>query len=98
MYKDIITYELAEGVSEEHLLKAAETVKTDWMAKLDGFENWEIHKDNDGNYHDIVYWESREAAKNAEQQMGNIPDGGAWFSCYKEGSIKSQNLNLLAKL
>ena len=43
MYKDIISYELAEGISEEHLLKVAEQVVDDWMKNQSGFINWEIN-------------------------------------------------------
>ena len=98
MYKDIIRYELAENVTESQLFEAAEKVKQEWMSKLDGFIKWEIHKNKNEEYVDIVYWESREAAKNAEARMGEIPNGQDWFACYKEGSIKSENLNLLSTL
>jgi len=93
MFKDIITYELADGIDEEHLLKVAGNIIESWMSKQPGFIQWDIHKDSIGEgYTDIVYWESREAAQNSEQDMVNIPNAGEWFSCYKEGSIGSQNL------
>ncbi len=95
MYKDIITYELAEGISQNLLLETAKEVLELWMNKQAGFLNWEIHLDGQDQYVDIVYWESKAAAKAAEKEMNNIPNGAAWFSCYKEGSIKSKNLSLI---
>lgn len=97
MFKDIITYELNDGVDEAHLLKIAGVIIESWMSKQDGFIQWEIHKEASADpdvikYTDIVYWETREAAQAAEQQMGNIPNAIDWFSCYKEGSISSKNL------
>ena len=97
MFKDIITYELADGIEESHLLKIAGQIIESWMSKQAGFIQWDIHTEitNEGEavkYTDIVYWETREAAKAAEQQMGNIPNAADWLSCYKEGSIASQNL------
>ena len=93
MFKDIITYELDDGIDEAHLLKIAGEIIKSWMSKQAGFIQWDIHKDAIGDgYTDIVYWETREAAQEAEQQMGNIPNAIDWFSCYKEGSIASQNL------
>ena len=93
MFKDIITYELDDGIDEDHLLKIAEEIIESWMSKQSGFIQWDIHKDAIGEgYTDIVYWETREAAQQAEQQMGDIPNAADWFSCYKEGSIGSQNL------
>ena len=44
VYKDIISYRLAEGVSEEHLLKVAAEVLSGWMSKQAGFVKWEIHR------------------------------------------------------
>jgi hypothetical protein len=97
MYKDIITYELADQVSQEQLLKIAGQIVNDWMKDQAGFINWEIHTNSDGSYTDIVYWASREDAKNAELTMGNIPNAGDWFACYKEGTISSKNLSQVAK-
>ncbi|MFK7900417.1 MAG: hypothetical protein AB8B61_06635 [Cyclobacteriaceae bacterium] len=95
MYKDIISYELAENISQEHLLSVAKQIVNDWMKKQAGFIKWEIHTNNDGSFTDIVYWESKEAAKNAEKEMGSIPNAADWFACYKEGSISSKNLTMV---
>lgn len=98
MYKDVISYKLANGVSEEHLLKVASEIIKTWMSKQPGFVRWQIHKNNDGGYTDIVYWKSREDAKKSEADMVNIPNAGDWYSCYEEGSISGQNLNQIATL
>lgn len=96
MYKDVISYELAENVSQEHLIKVASQIVTDWMKNLTGFVKWEIHANADGSFTDLVYWESEQAAKNAEKEMVNIPNAGEWYACYKEGSITSKKLTLVA--
>ncbi len=95
MYKDIISYELAEGVSESHLLKIGGEIVETWMRNLPGFIRWEIHKNKDGHYSDIVYWKSEENAKHAEAEMANIPNASEWYGCYKEGTISSKNLTLV---
>jgi len=93
MYKDIISYELADGIKQQHLLHVAGEIIKSWMSKQAGFIRWEINKNtNDNTYTDIVYWESEKAAKDSEKEMMNIPNAGDWFACYKEGSINSQNL------
>ena len=92
MYKDVISYQLAEQVTKKHLLQVAKRVVEGWMAKQKGFVKWEIHTDKDGSYTDIVYWESKEDAKNAEKEMANIPNAAEWFACYKPDSISSKNL------
>jgi len=97
MYKDIIKYELAKGITLEHLLKIAQQIVNDWMKKLPGFIKWEIHTDANEAFTDIVYWDSEESAKNAEKEMQNIPNAGDWFACYKEGSISSQKLRVVGE-
>lgn len=97
MYKDIINYKLADGITEEKLLSIAKQIVTTWMTKQPGFIKWEINKSNNGDYTDIVYWNSEEDAKKAEAEMMNIPNANEWFSCYKEGSIKSAKLHLVGK-
>lgn len=92
MYKDIISYELAEGVTEEQLLTVAEKVYTNWMSNQPGFIKWEINKNDTGGFTDIVYWRSKEHAKKSELDMINLPEAGEWFGCYKEDSITSHNL------
>ena len=96
MYKDVISYRLAEGIAEDHLLEVAGDLLTSWMSKQPGFVRWEIHREEEGNYTDIVYWESKDAAKSAEADMVNIPNAGDWFACYEEGSISSKNLHHVA--
>lgn len=96
MYKDIITYELADNISEEHLLRVAEQVVQNWMKHQPGFVKWEIHTNQDGRYTDIVHWQSKADAKTAEKEMVNIPNADEWYSCYKQGSISSMNLHGLA--
>ena len=93
MYKDIISYKLAENITQEHLLKVAREVLENWMSRQPGFKKWEIHRNNDGGYSDIVYWESEGDAMNAQADMVNIPNAADWYSCYEEGSISSMNLN-----
>lgn len=96
MYKDIIHYELAEGISKEHLLQVAADIVKTWMKDLPGFQKWEIHENENSTFTDIVYWQSKEDAKNAEKAMAEIPNAAEWFKCYKSGSISSQHLHLAA--
>lgn len=96
MYKDLISYKLAEGVTEAHLLRVAQEIIDNWMKKLPGFVSWEINKGKDGTYTDIVVWETEENAKNAEKEMANIPNAMEWFKCYEQGSISSKGIIIRA--
>lgn len=96
MYKDIIYYELADGKTMDELLAIAKKVYDSWMQHQQGFIKWEIHSNGRGGFTDVVYWNSAEDAKNAEKSMMEMEHAAEWFSCYKEGSIKSENVTLLA--
>lgn len=91
MYKDIITYTLAEGVNQDQLLTVAREVYQSRMSKLPGFVSREIHQIDDRHYVDIVYRNSKEDAKNAENDMANIPNGDKRYTCYAPDSITSQS-------
>lgn len=95
MYRDIIHYELAEGVEETRLMQIAQSVYNNWMLHQPGFVSWEIHKNNTGSYTDIVTWLSENDAKKAELAMAQLPQAADWFACYKENSIESEKLNRL---
>jgi hypothetical protein len=97
MCKDIISYELAESTSQEPLIKIAKQVVNDWMKNQVGFIKWEIHTNTDGSYTDIVCWKSEQDAKNAEKEMASIPNASNWHACYKEGTISSKNLTIIAE-
>ena len=96
MYKDIIKYELADGISKDHLLKVAGEIIKSWMGNLEGFLGWDIHEDGEGHFTDIVYWRSKDDAINAEKDMQSIPNAADWYMCYKPGSIKGEKLHCLA--
>ncbi len=97
MYKDIISYELADDTSKEQLIKIAKQIVNDWMKNQVGFIKWEIHTNSDGSYTDIVHWKSQQDAKEAEKEMANIPNASDWYACYKEGTISSKNLTTIAE-
>ena len=92
MYKDVISYKLAKNISEEHLLDVASEVVRNWMSKQSGFIKWEIHKNTDESYTDIVHWKSKDDAKKAEVDMANIPNAKDWYACYDNSSISSKHI------
>ena len=57
-------FRLAEGVSEEALLKASETLQEAFLANQRGFVRRELLRGTDGQWADLVHWED-EAAANA---------------------------------
>ncbi|MEQ1849050.1 MAG: hypothetical protein ABL890_00465 [Candidatus Peribacteraceae bacterium] len=99
MYTDFIQYKLASGVTEAMLQAAAKDVHAQWMSKQPGFISWEINLlGEEKGYMDIVRWESKDAAKNAEANMKDLPPDSPWFKCYDMTSIVSVNGTSVSKL
>jgi len=94
MYKDVINYKLAEWVTPEHLFWVAQKVYDDWMSKQPWFIKREIHTDEDGEYFDLVYRESKEAMEKSNGAMTNMPHSDAWFWCYEMTSINSKGITV----
>ncbi len=100
MYKDIITYQLADGITEDRLIEIASLVYNDWMKDLEGFVSWEITREHDGEYKDIVSWNHAEDARASEKLMADMPHGEDWIALYKPGTIRSnpvETLKILVK-
>ena len=92
MFKDLITYELAEGITFDHLKTVAEKVHKDWMKNQQGFLGWEINENQNGSYTDIVSWESKAHADASNEKMANMPHGAEWMACYKMETISAVKL------
>ena len=97
MYIDIISYKLADGISEEHLREAAADIVEVWMRKQEGFRGWKINRLTDDAYQDFVYWENKEAAEKAQENMKDIPEGHAWMGCYNMSTVQSISGEQLAE-
>jgi hypothetical protein len=98
MYRDLIRYELADGITVDHLTSVATDIISSWMGNLEGFLGWDIHDNGDGQFTDIVYWTTKRAAEDAEQAMQSIPNAADWYKCYKAGTIKAEKLECVLAL
>lgn len=56
------------------------------MSKQPWFISREINQQENGSYTDIVARESKESAKNAQQEMMNIPNAAQRYACYEKDS------------
>jgi hypothetical protein len=62
-------FTLAEGVGAAALLAASEALQRDFLSKQRGFLHRELLKGSDGQWVDLIYWESRDAVR---QAMDNV--------------------------
>jgi hypothetical protein len=66
-------FKLAEGADEASLLRAADAIQDGFLAKQPGFVRRELLKGEDGQWADLVYWESADAAAAAMKEAAASP-------------------------
>ncbi len=73
-------FRLAEGVSEAVLLAASEALQTGFISKQKGYVKRELAKTADGQWVDVIHWDSAESAEKAMQNAAENPICFKYFS------------------
>ncbi|MDX1343649.1 MAG: hypothetical protein R3309_13565 [Reinekea sp.] len=73
-------FTLAEGVTEQQLLEAAETIESRFLALQPGYIRRELLKKSEQEWVDLVYWSSQEDAEQAFQKAAESEACGGYFS------------------
>ncbi len=66
-------FRLADGVDEARLLRAADGIHEGFLARQPGLIRRELLKGQDGQWVDLLHWESEEAAARAMEQAAKSP-------------------------
>lgn len=66
---ELVRFRLSEGKTAAEWLKENEKLNT-WVAQQPGFRFRSVSETDDGEWIDMVYWESLEAAKAAGEKFG----------------------------
>lgn len=77
-------FTLKQGATEEHLLKASTVLQQDFLQHQKGFVRRELLKKSDREFIDMVYWETREDAKNAITNAEKSPACFAYFQLMED--------------
>jgi len=64
-------FKLADGVDEARLLRASDGLQTAFLAGQPGFIRRELLKGQDGQWVDLVHWESEDAATRAMERAAS---------------------------
>jgi len=70
---EIAQFKLASGVTDEEFVKEAEAVQKNFLEKQSGYIDRELLKDRDGQWVDILHWNSMEEAQKAAEIMMKDP-------------------------
>ena len=90
---EITQFKLVEGVSEEAFLQDAENVQKGFLEKQAGYAGTrQLLKGNEGEWVDIVYWESLENAQKAQEAAMGSETCMPMFHKIDPNSIKMLHL------
>jgi hypothetical protein len=84
---EIVTFKLADGVTEEAFLMAGEAAVT-FMKNRKGFISRRLSRNNDGTYTDHVTWASLNAAKESMDASMSEASLGAFMQSIDPASMK----------
>lgn len=82
---ELASFTLADGVSEVTLLDERERLKTDFLAKTDGYLGRMLVKNGHKRWADIVYWQSTVQAEKAMEHIASSEVGRRYFTCMATG-------------
>jgi hypothetical protein len=72
-------FKVAPGVSEDTMLKAADSVHENFLRKHKGFVRWELLKGKDGQWSALLYWNDQASVDAAMLNVEHSPSGAACF-------------------
>lgn len=94
---EIVLFKLAEGVTEDDFLAAAQGVET-WLVQVKGFQRRQLNRDEAGNWVDMVYWDSLEEAQQAAAKIMSTPEGQTFGSKILGESIQMYHMHSVHEL
>lgn len=92
MIVEIAQFKLAALVSDEEFLKEAEAVQNNFLKKQSGYIDRELLKGEDGQWADILHWNSMEEAQKAAQVMMGDPATQGFMQKIDPSSVKMLHL------
>ncbi len=76
---EVVTFKLKAGVDEADFLQSADAVMSDLQA-MSGYIDRELLKDAQGQWMDILHWQSMDEALAAAEALMTAPNAGAFIA------------------
>lgn len=89
---EIAQFKIASGVNEEDFLQEAGAVQKNFLEKQSGYIDRELLKDKDGQWVDILHWNSMEEAQKATEVMMSDPATQGFMQKIDPSSVKMLHL------
>jgi hypothetical protein len=79
-------FKLATGVSEDTMLRAADSVHDNFLRKQPGFVRWELLRGKDGKWVNLLYWKNQASVDQAMPKVEKSPACSAYFKCMADSA------------
>jgi len=89
---EVVVFKLAEGVSDEAFVQAAQGIET-WLETKPGFMSRRLSNDGQGSWLDLVEWESMGEAQAAAAEIMATSEGQAFGSKIDGESIQMYHMH-----
>jgi hypothetical protein len=73
-------FRLKPGIDEAALIEASERLQSAFLERQDGFIRRELVRRGEGDYVDVVWWQTMAAAQKAMQLVADSPTCGSYFA------------------
>lgn len=94
---EIVLFRLAPNVTTAEFLEAAQGIES-WLEEVGGFQRRELSHNAEGQWVDIVYWDSLEQAQSAAETIMATEAGQAFGSKIDGESIQMMHVHPTHKL
>ena len=94
---EVVVFKLAEGVSDEAFVQAAQEIET-WLKTKSGFISRRLSHNGEGVWLDLVEWESMEEAQTAAAEIMATSEGQAFGSKIDGESIQMYHMHTVHQL
>lgn len=84
---EIVKVKLKPGIDEGSFMEEAKKFHDSWLAKQPGFQKRVTLKSPEGEWVDILWWDSMEDAKATAEKVMQEPSAGAWFGMMDESTV-----------
>ena len=88
---EVVTFKLKAGVGEADFLQAADAVMSDLQA-MSGYIDRELLKDAQGQWMDILHWQSMDEALAAAEALMTAPNAGPFIAMLDATSMAMYHL------
>lgn len=97
MVVELAQFKAKQGVSDDEVLAASQEAHDGFLAEQKGYVNRELLKSDEGEWVDIVHWETMEDAQAAMQNFTGNPSTKKFVEVIDNSSIKMMHLEVTKK-